>query len=300
MRAALSRLAVERPRTLDEALRRLADRAGPRPIPLAGGTDLFVYLNAGTALGNRYLDLWGLRELRGIEIGRRSIRLGALATFSQIRAHPVLRRRMPALVAAAAEVGARQIQNRATVAGNIANASPAADSLPPLMALGAVIHVRSVQGSRSIPLDEMFLGYRKLALRPDELIVGVELPMPATGSIQFFRKVGTRRAQSIAKVVMGGSLTLARRSIVEGVRLSFGSMAPIPIRARRAEAALEGAALSRESRDAAIAELSSDLSPIDDIRSDRDYRLRVAGALLAQFVRTAAATRGRSPSLDLL
>src|SRR5205807_1140437 len=149
------------------------------PAPLAGGTDLFVYLNAGTWTGTRFLDLWSLDELRGIRVSRDGATLGALTTFSAIRGHPVMRRRFPALVAAAAEVGARQIQNRATVAGNIANASPAGDSLPALLALDAVVEVRSLRGERAIPFDQLYRGYRQLALEPDELITAVRLPLPA-------------------------------------------------------------------------------------------------------------------------
>ena len=293
MRSALSGLEVVRPRRLADALASLGEQSGPRPIPLAGGTDLFVYLNAGTQTGARYLDLWGLRELGGIRAGPRSVSLGALTTFTEIRAHPASRRLFPALVAAAAEVGARQIQNRATVAGNIANASPAADSLPALLALEAVVHARSLRGARAVPLDGLYLGYRKLALAADELIVAVELPRPAPRTFQFFRKVGTRRAQSIAKVVFGGTLALGRNGRIEQARIAYGSMAPVPLRARHAEAALEGAPLAQTSVSTAVAELGRDLSPIDDIRSDHAYRQQVAEALLRQFLSEAAAALRR-------
>jgi len=298
MRAALSTLEVSRPRDLAHALKLMQVAAGAkRPTPLAGGTDLLVYLNAGAHAGLRFVDLWGLRELRGIRTGREGARLGALATFSEIREHALLRRRLPALVAAAAEVGGRQIQNRATVGGNVANASPAGDSLPALMALDATVHLRSVRGERVIPFASLYRGYRDLALAPDELITAVAIPFPPPRSRQFFRKVGTRRAQSISKVVMAGVLRLGRDGRVDHVRLAWGSVAPVPLRAGRAEAALSGVAPSPAAAARARAALMDDIAPIDDIRSDRDYRLAVAGNLLEQFLRAAdprfAHARGR-------
>jgi CO/xanthine dehydrogenase FAD-binding subunit len=287
MRSALSTLEVARPRDLAHALRIMGRaRSGERPIPLAGGTDLFVYLNAGTPPpGKLYLDLWGLRELGGIRQDTGGITLGALTTFTDIREHALIRRRFPALAAAAAEVGGRQIQNRATLAGNIANASPAGDSLPPLMALGAVVHALSTRGRRDIPFASFFRGYRDLELAPDELIAEVRIPWAPPKSRQFFRKVGTRRAQSISKVVAAGLLRLDARGAVDRVHLAYGSVAPVTLRARRAEEAL----LGQRIRPAVVAEarraLSEDIAPIDDIRSDREYRLTVAGNLLEQFLR---------------
>jgi xanthine dehydrogenase small subunit len=288
MKSALSTFAVARPRDLAQALKLMRGGDGAaRPTPLAGGTDLLVYLNAGTYDGPGFVDLWGLRELRGVRAGKQGATLGALTTFSEIREHALLRRRFPALTAAAAEVGGRQIQNRATVAGNIANASPAGDSLPALMALDAQVRVRSVRGERGIPLGALSRGYRDLALSPDELITAVSLPFAPPRSTQFFRKVGTRRAQSISKVVMAGVLRLGRDGRVDHVRLAWGSVAPVTMLAGRAEEALLGARPSRAAAVEARAALMRDIAPIDDIRSDRDYRLAVAGNLLEQFLRTA-------------
>ena len=291
MRAALSTIDVVRPRDLGQALRALAD-GGARPTPIAGGTDLLVYLNAGAHTGTRFLDLWGLAELRGIKVARDGVRLGALATFSQIREHAWIARELPMLAAAAAEVGARQIQNRATVAGNVANASPAGDSLPALLALDAVVHARSLRGARDLPFDGLYTGYRKLALAPDELIEAVSIAKPPRGTAQFFRKVGTRRAQSISKVVMAGRLTRGRGGAMKDVRIALGSVAPVTMRARRAEAVLEGARPTPEVVARARAALLDEIAPIDDIRSDRFYRLDIAGNLLEQFLRTAHPPRG--------
>jgi CO/xanthine dehydrogenase FAD-binding subunit len=290
MRTPLTECALERPRTLAQALVAVRPPAeGEAPAtPIAGGTDLYVYLNAGQLAARRFVDLWGVRELRGIRAVGKGARLGALTTMSQIREHDVLARRYPALAAAAAEVGGRQIQNRATVAGNIANGSPAGDSLPPLLAYDAIVHVRSAQRSRVIPFERFYVGYRRHALAPDELIVTVELPAPPSSrAVHFFRKVGTRRAQSISKVVFAGVLRRDRQGVVEHVRLAFGSVAPVPLRARAAEEALLDEKLTAATVARARAALAQDLSPIDDIRSDRAYRVVVAGNLLEQFLRVA-------------
>jgi CO/xanthine dehydrogenase FAD-binding subunit len=288
MRAALSTLDVARPRDLGHALRLLhGSLRDERLVPLAGGTDLFVTLNSGLVPGRRFLDLWGLRELRGVrERGGRLV-LGALTTFSAIREHPLVRRRYPALAAAAAEVGAWQIQNRATLGGNIANASPAGDSLPVLLVLEAVVHARSVRGVRAVPFTDLFRGYRDLALEPDELIAEVSLAPPPPRARQFFRKVGTRRAQSISKVVLAGLLRLGRDGRVDLARVALGSVAPVTLRARRAEQALLGVRPCAAAAAAARAALLEDISPIDDIRSDREYRRLVSGNVFEQFLRAA-------------
>jgi len=289
MRAALSTLEVARPRSLDHALALLHDSLGHgRLVPLAGGTDLFVSLNAGQVPGTRYLDLGSLRELRGVRERAGALVLGAMTTFSEIREHALVRRRYPALAAAAAEIGAWQIQNRGTLGGNIANASPAGDSLPVLMVLEAVVHARSVRGAREVPFSGLFRGYRDLALEPDELITAVSLPAAPARAQQFFRKVGTRRAQSISKVVLAGLLRLGRDGRVDLARVSLGSVAPVTLRARRAERVLLGAKPSATASAAARAALLEDIAPIDDIRSDREYRLLVSGNVLEQFLRAAA------------
>jgi CO/xanthine dehydrogenase FAD-binding subunit len=286
MRAALSALEVVRPRDLAHALKLLhASLGAGRLVPLAGGTDLFVTLNSGLVPGRHFLDLWGLRELRGVrEQGGRLV-LGALTTFSEIREHAQVRRRYPALAAAAAEIGAWQIQNRGTLGGNIANASPAGDSLPVLLALEAVVHARSVRGTREVAFTTLFRGYRDLALEPDELIAAVSLPPAPARAKQFFRKVGTRRAQSISKVVFAGLLRLGRDGRVDLARIALGSVAPVTLRAERAERALLGVRPSAAAAAAARAALLEDIAPIDDIRSDREYRRRVSGNLLEQFLR---------------
>jgi CO/xanthine dehydrogenase FAD-binding subunit len=288
VRTALSTLEVVRPRDLSHALDSLHAEGGrARLVPMAGGTDLFVYLNAGTPTGARFLDLWGLRELRGLRVRDDHAEIGALVTFRDLRDHPGIRRHLPALAAAAAEVGAWQIQNRATIGGNVANASPAGDSLPVLLAHEALVRVRSARGERAVPFTALYRGYRDLALEPDELITRFDVPFAPPRTAAFFRKVGTRRAQSISKVVMAGMLRLSRSRRVDVARLAYGSVAPVPLRARHAEALLMGGLPSRGLAARARGALERDIAPIDDVRSERDYRLAVAGNLLEQFLRSA-------------
>ena len=290
MKTALSELHVERPRSLSHALKTLRASADTeRVVPLAGGTDLFVYLHAGSLPARRFLDLSPLAELRGTRATRAGLRIGAMETFDAIARHRACAA-WPMLGQAARVVGAAQIQNRATLGGNVANASPAGDSLPVLLAYDATVHVASVRGERAIPFAELYSGYRKLALSPDELIVAFTLPPRPTGARELFRKVGTRAAQSISKVVFAGVLVPGRKGAAH-VRLAFGSVAPVPVRARAAERALEAAPASDDVTRAALDALAQDVSPIDDIRSEGAYRRTVARAILAQFLRTAHAGR---------
>ena len=268
MRTAAASLDLVRPRSVDDALRSIAD--DPSLVPIAGCTDVFVGLNAGTFAGTRFLDLWPLEELREIGIRNGAISIGALATHTAIQESPAVVSRVPILAAACREIGGAQIQNRGTLGGNVANGSPAGDTLPVLAVAEAVVVLRSATQERRIPFTSFFTGYRQTVRRPDELIVAFELP--PLDQVQWFRKVGTRAAQAISKVVMavvGG----------ERPRVAVGSVAPTVIRCTRTEAALAGGATFDE----ASRILESEVQPIDDLRSTADYRRRVCGNLLRRF-----------------
>jgi CO/xanthine dehydrogenase FAD-binding subunit len=265
-----------------------AAAATPQLTPIAGGTDVMVRITG--EIGEppaRLLDLWRLDELRGIASDGEAITLGALTTYTDIRRSAACREHLPALVDAAATIGAAQIQNRGTLGGNIANASPAGDTLPVLLALDAEIVVGGPRGERTIPAADFWVAYRRTALAPDELILRILIPV-AGGREARFRKIGTRRAQAISKVVMA----LAWRESDSGsgrawsdVRLALGSVADRPIRAGATEAVLEGANPTPETADAAAAALASEISPIDDVRSTADYRRAVAARVLHRLVR---------------
>ena len=264
-------LDVERPRNVKEALARMADGlAESRPfIPMAGGTDLFVGLNAGQKIGDRFLDLWGLDELRTVDRQGRTLVIGAITTYSELIESKDVSKLLPILQQAAREIGGVQIQNRGTLAGNIGNGSPAADAVPVLMAAGARVVLASKRGVREVPLDEYYLGYRKTVRRADELIVRIRVDVPK--GPQLFRKVGTRAAQAISKVV------LAR----VGSRVALGSVAPTVIRARNLEAYLEEDGHDPEE---AARRVLADIAPIDDVRSSAEYRRRVAANLARALV----------------
>jgi len=268
MRTAAASLDLVRPRSVDDALRFIAD--DPSLVPIAGCTDVFVGLNAGTFAGTRFLDLWPLEELGEIGIRNGAISIGALATHTAIQESPAVVSRVPILAAACREIGGAQIQNRGTLGGNVANGSPAGDTLPVLAVAEAIVVLRSAMQERRIPFTSFFTGYRQTVRRPDELIVAFELP--PLDQVQWFRKVGTRAAQAISKVVMavvGG----------ERPRVAVGSVAPTVMRCARTEAALAGGATFDE----ASRVLESEVQPIDDLRSTADYRRRVCGNLLRRF-----------------
>lgn len=265
MRTAISGLEWIEPRSLDDALRAL--RGGATPV--AGATDLYVNLNFGTLKDRRFVNLWGLDELRRITMRKDILSIGALATHTQIIRSPLVRKRLPILAAACREIGGVQIQNRGTLGGNIANASPAGDTLPVLAVAEAVVVLRSSRGLRRVPFNNFYTGYRKSVRRADELITAVEIP-PIEGR-QWFRKVGTRAAQAISKVMMAAV-------IGPRPRIAFGSIAPTVVRVPRTEAAL---AEKRPLEDVRRI-LLDEIHPIDDIRSTADYRRRVAANLLQE------------------
>jgi len=268
VRTALSALTLLRPLSLRDALRMMRDD-GPL-TPLAGCTDVYVGLNLGTASDRRFIDLARLEALRGIAVRGGAIRIGALTTYSELLRSPLVRRRLPMLASAAGAIGAVQIQNRGTIGGNIANMSPAGDTLPVLAAADARVELRSVDRVRTVPFALYYTGYRRSVRRTDEIITAIEVP-PVEGA-QWFRKVGTHAAQSISKVVMAGVRA-------ERPRIAFGSVAPTVVRARRTEDALAAGATIAEAREV----LQLDISPIDDIRSTAAYRREVAARLLTQF-----------------
>jgi CO/xanthine dehydrogenase FAD-binding subunit len=276
---------IEVPARLADAYALLA--AGPL-VPIAGGTDIMVRITGEIGPPpERMLDLSRLEELEGISLEEGALVLGARTTYTDIRRSALCREHASALVDAAATIGAAQIQNRGTLGGNIANASPAGDALPVLLAMDADIEVGSQRGERAIAAAEFFPSYRQTALAPDELILRVRIALRA-GRETRFRKVGTRRAQAISKVVMAVAWRSHGPSAGwSDVRVALGSVAATPIRAAAAEAALEGNRPTPEVADAAAEALAAELHPIDDVRSTADYRRMVAARILHRIVRDA-------------
>ena len=277
---------METPRDLTLALDRMADEPGVWR-PFAGGTDLMVLLEAGKLPHKKFLNIGNLAELRGIEASAHHLTLGALTTYTEVRGNEILAREFPSLCRAAAETGSVATQNRGTLGGNIANASPAADSPPALLVYDAEIEIISQGGARWISYQHFHSGYKQMDLQPTELIRRIRLPRNKHAWKQYFRKVGTRRAQAISKVCFAAAAQMEAGKIAD-VRIVLGSVAPTVLRAARAEEALRGQKPEPEILKAAQDALAHEIAPIDDIRSTLRYRRTVAQNLLAEFVESLA------------
>jgi len=267
MRTATSALQLRQPKTIHDALNMLRD--DPELVPMAGCTDLYVAVNFGTLAGTKFLNLWNLERLKKINVKDDVLEIGALATYTDIIASRNVRKWLPMLVDAARQIGGPQIQNRGTIGGNIANASPAGDSLPVLAAADATIVLRNANDARRVKFTDFYTGYRASVRRPDELILAVEIPV--VRGRQWFRKVGTRAAQAISKVVIA-----AVRG--DDPRVAIGSVAATTVRVPRTEAALKSGNI-----DEACRVLATEITPIDDVRSTADYRRTVCVNLLRRF-----------------
>lgn len=282
MRAFLPDYELRAPRDLVEAVSLLAAEPGVWKS-FAGGTDLMVLLEAGRLPHKKFLDLWRLPELRGIEITPDGVTLGALTTYTQVLREPVLQQEFPLLYQAARETGSIATQNRGTLAGNIANASPAADSPPALLVYDAELEIISVRGRRRRPYHGFHSGYKQMDLAPDELIARIRLPRKTILRRHYYRKVGTRKAQAISKVVFAGVAEIENGTIRD-IRLALGSVAPTVVRCVKTEEFLRGQKPDRDTVAAARAALAQEISPIDDFRSTARYRLRVSQNLLEDFL----------------
>ena len=272
------------PKTLDEALN-LLSKEETRGRLIAGGTDLMAQWKAGVPMPDAAISLLGIKELCYITEEDDTIIMGATATHWDIRNAECVQQFLPALAAAASQVGAYQIQNRGTIGGNVANGSPAGDLPAALLVTGGRVEVASLRGTRQIPLTEFFLGYRKIDLQPDELIVRFLLPKCPENAVERFRKIGTREAQAISKV-MGACRVAIADGVVSSVAVTVGSVAPICIRLPKFEAWLTGKKLSAELSAEIEKRVSEEVTPIDDIRSTASYRKWVSGRLVRTLLIT--------------
>jgi CO/xanthine dehydrogenase FAD-binding subunit len=286
MRAFVPQYQLLTPTALGQALDVLARDDGAWQ-PFAGGTDLMVLLEAGKLPHRKFLSIWNLPELRGIEVTRETVTLGALTTYTEVRQHEILASEFPLLGRAAAETGSVATQNRGTLGGNIANASPAADSPPALLVYDAQLELVFAGGSRWVPYQGFWSGYKQTDLCPGELIRRIRIDRGKNGWKQYYRKVGTRRAQAISKVCFAGAARLDAGR-VRDVRIALGSVAPTVLRAVETEKILRGERLTPAILQTAQDTLAREIVPIDDMRSTARYRRRVAQNLLAEFCETLA------------
>ena len=282
MRAYLPEYELRTPGSLAEALALLSNEPDVWK-PFAGGTDLMVLFEAGKLLHKRFFSIWGLPELRGIEVAPDHIKLGALTTYTEVQGNEILQQEFPMLCQAASETGGLAIQNRGTLGGNVANASPAGDSPPALLVYDAQLELVSAEGTRFVPYNGFHTGYKQMLMRSDELIKSIRLPRTHEPWQQYYRKVGTRKAQAISKICFAGLAQLDGEQIKD-VRLALGSVAPVVVRCSRTEDVLRGRKVDAATVSAARAELAREISPIDDIRSTAKYRLQVAMNVLEEFL----------------
>jgi len=273
---------VVSPRTVAHAYDLLAEGGW---TPIAGGTDLMVRITGEISEPpDRLVDIWHLQELRGIDLRAGELVVGALSTYTDLRGSALVTTHLPVLAEAAATIGAAQIQNRGTIGGNVVNASPAGDTLPVLLAADARIVLDGRMGERSVAAEAFWTGYRATARRDDELVTRIQVPLPAGRQVRF-RKVGTRRAQAISKVVMALAWTPDASGAWRDVRVAYGSVAAVPLRLPAVESVLEGAIVGDDVIARAAAAVEASITPIDDVRSTADYRRTVSGRILARVLR---------------
>lgn len=266
-----------RPTSLDEALANLGEAATPPPVVLAGGTD-FYPARVGRALDDNILDITAIPDLRGINATGDGWRIGATTTWSDIIAAelPPL---FDGLKQAAREIGGRQIQNAGTVAGNLCNASPAADSVPPLLAMQATVEVRGRQGRRELGLSEFIAGNRRTTLKPGELVTAILVPRPKNLARSIFLKLGAREYLVIS-IAMVAAVLETDGDVVSGARIAVGACSEVARRLPGLEAALIGRRLDASLAEQAKPQHLEALAPITDVRADADYRRDAAFTLV--------------------
>jgi CO/xanthine dehydrogenase FAD-binding subunit len=285
-----TQFALTAPPTLTAVLQQLASEPGQH-TPIAGGTELMVALGAGRLTQKSLLSIQHLKELRFIRVDPDAIHIGSGTTFTDIRRSQDIAADLPLLIQSASWTGSIANQNRGTLGGNICNASPAADTPPALLCYNATVTLISSTGTRTLPYADFHLGYKKTALRTDELLHTITIPRAFASYRQYIRKVGTRNAQAISKIALAG-LALVEDNKLSDIRLGAASLTDRPVRCSATEAALQSKSLAPADIDttirAAHAALATEAHPIDDIRSTAKYRAAVAANLLEEFLRSLA------------
>ena len=282
MRADPTEYTLVSPSTLSAVLSLMA--AEPAQwLPIAGGTDVMVLYSAGKLLQRKLVNIWNIPELRRIEVFPDKIRVGASCPYTALRRHQIISQEFPLLDAAASWTGGIANQNRGTLGGNIANASPAADSLPALLVYDAELTLVSVRGTRNVSYQDFHSGYKQTALAMDELIQDIVLPRRFSSYFAHTRKVGARNAQAISKVCLAALGQVADGKI-QDVRLALGSVAPVPIRLRETERAVAGGIIEASLLETVRKVVAAEIRPIDDIRSTARYRTVVASNLVVEFL----------------
>jgi carbon-monoxide dehydrogenase medium subunit len=273
------------PDSVEDAVAALAENT-TEALALAGGTDLLVDLKHETASAGLLVDLTRIAECKGIEESTEGLRFGSLVTHTEIMESDLVRKHTPSMIDAARTVGAVQTRNLGTLGGNLVTCVPSLDSGPVLVALDAEVTVAGVDGRRRLPLMEFFVGPRKTALEKGEILVDIIIPGANLGKPCSFRKFGLRKGQALALVNVAAAANLEDGKIA-GARIALGAVAPTVIRARKAEAALDGKVpdptLIAEAAEIAVTEAK----PIDDFRASADYRRELIRALTSRVLNEA-------------
>ena len=292
MRSYLPDFNVINPKSLSEALEAMASEENI--VPLAGGTDLMVYMESGSLSPCTFLNLHTIAEFQKPPSLNRTLVLGPLSSFRHTRMIPAVRAAFPLLATAAREVGVLAIQSRGTWVGNIANGSPAADGVPALMAYDAEVELSDKSGQRRVPLTEFYTGYKQTVRRREELITAIHLPRPGRDWFEYYRKVGTRRFQAISKTLLAARIQLVEGQTIQDVRMVFASVGPYTLRARNTEEILRGSTLTAELIHATAKAIQDEIKPIDDIRSNSKYRRQVSANLIRDLLSSCSSADRRA------
>lgn len=274
------------PETLNGALCILADGNDWKTMPLAGGTNLIVDIRAKREQPARIVGLGNIDELRGTGGDGERISIGARTTVSDLLASLEIAAAAPSLIDAAKVFAGQMVRNTATVAGNIACGSPAADLVPPLMSLDAELTLASKSATRTVALDDYYLGYKQDVRRPDELITSISWSRLPENSVNAFYKLARRLGDAIAVTGVAVTLVVANGACAKA-RIALGAVSPVVLRAKKAEALLEGQALTPALIDAAAVQAVAECSPIDDVRASAEYRRHIVEALTRRLVSQA-------------
>lgn len=269
------------PTSLDE-LWRLLDES-PDARVYAGGTDLLVRISAGNLRPRVLICLERLSEIRGVSDRGDTLWIGAATTHATLIANPVVNEHFPILVQAASVLGSPPVRNMGTIGGNIVNASPAGDTLPPLYVLDAKIEVRSGENSREVPIQEFIRGPGEVALSPGEIVTGIIVPRVSPATVHHYEKVGRRKSQACSVAGMAALMKVSESNVIESIRLAWGSVGPTVVTIPEVEAALVGKPLSVQTLTELAPVVSSAVDPIDDVRASAAYRRMVSGRLLRRL-----------------
>jgi carbon-monoxide dehydrogenase medium subunit len=280
---------IHRPANLGEALELMGVLESVKPM--AGGTDLLPLMRDRAISVDEIVDIQGLHELKGITTEDGPLRIGALATLTEVLESPLVAEKAPALREAVGHIGSVQTRNQGTLAGNLCNASPAADSAPALMVLGALARVASATGAREVPVEELFAGPKINSLGKDELVTNILVPEPLTGSGAAFEKLGRRRGITLSVVNAAAYVEMDGEKCVDA-RIALGAIAATPIRLPEVEATYEMKELTPEAIEDASRACYALVNPVDDVRASAEYRREMACVLVKRAIVKAHARAG--------